>query len=140
MANKYASFYAAYNTTVKKGNTNSKEDTVKDFTDGRTVKLTDLTIQELQELVRRLNTLAGKPKIVVKDKGDSMRKSIIAIFKSIGDTTEDAIAWAEKQGVRGVKKPFNNYTNGELYVLIQVAENVKKSRQTAIRKAVSNAN
>jgi hypothetical protein len=135
--NKYAAFYAAYNTSVKRGNPNSKEDTVKDFTDGRTVKLTDLSIHELQELVRRLNTLAGTNKPVDNSKADTMRKSIIAIFKSINGTTADAIAWAEKQGVRGVKKKFNSYTTGELFVLIQVAENIKKSRQTAIRKSIT---
>lgn len=135
--NKYAAFYAAYNASVKKGNPNTKEQTVSDFTNGRTTSLSDLSTHELQEIVRNLNSLSGNNKPVDDSKADSMRKAIIAIFKDIGDTTKDAIDWAEKQGVRGVKKKFNSYTTGELFVLIQVAETIKKSRQTAIRKSIT---
>lgn len=138
MGNKYASFFAAYHASVKKGNPFSKEETVSNFTNGRTVSLGDLDYFELQELTRRLTAMtspatkatADQPK---KDKADSMRKAIIAIFRSMERTVEDAKQWAEKQGVKGVKKGFNEYTTGELYVLISIAEKVKTDWMTGIR-------
>jgi hypothetical protein len=50
----------------------------------------------------------------------------------------DAIAWAEKQGVKGVKKKFNDYTTGELYVLIGIAEKVLSDWEKGVRKQFSN--
>jgi hypothetical protein len=134
MKNKYASFFAVYNASVKRGNRNSKEETIQDFTNGRTTSLKDLSVWELQELTRQLQQFT-QPKVVGKE--DNMRKAIIAIFKSMGRTVVDAKAWAEKQGVKGLKKPFNSYTTGELFVLIQIAEKIKIDWQKSIRKQVT---
>jgi hypothetical protein len=133
MKNKYSPFFAAYNASVKKGNPSSKEETIKDFTNGRTTSLKDLSVWELQELTRSLQYLTPAP----NDKADKMRKGIIAIFKSMNRTLEDAKEWTEKQGVKGIKKPFNSYTTGELYVLIAIAEKIKTDWEKSIRKQVT---
>ncbi len=135
MKNRYASFFGAFNDSVKRGNPNTKEEQVKEFTKGRTDSLKDLTDWELQELTRLLRIVAPQP--IVDDKSDRMRKAIIAIFKSMNRQTADAINWAEKQGVRGVKKPFNDYTTGDLFVLINIAEKVKMDWQKSIRKKIA---
>lgn len=130
--NRYSQFFAAYNASKKKGNNNTKEETVYSFTDGRTDSLKDLSEWELQELNRQLSGIAPAN----NTKEDKMRKAIIAIFKKMNRPTADAIGWAEKQGVRGEKKAFNDYTTQELYVLIHVAEKVLYDWQTAIRKTI----
>lgn len=135
MKNRYAGFFAAYNDSVKRGNPNTKEEQIFAFTNERTNSLKDLSEWELQELTRSLRVVTQKP--IVNDKADSMRKAIIAIFKSMGRQTSDAINWAEKQGVKQVKKPFNDYTTIELFVLINIAEKVKSDWQKAIRKKIA---
>jgi len=137
MKNKYSPFFAAYNASVKAGNPNTKEEVIQSFTEGRTKSLKDLDIRELQELIRSLQRIT--PSNWENDKADRMRKAIMAIFHSMGKPVETAIAWAEKQGVKGVKKPFNEYTTGELFVLIAVAEKIKSDFNKGIRKQVANA-
>jgi hypothetical protein len=137
MKNKYASFFAVYSNSVKKGNPFTKEEVISNFTNGRTSSLKQLDHWELQELTRNLNQLT--PSInhsADKTKTDKMRKAIIAIFYSMDRTVAEAKAWAEKQGVRGVKKSFNQYTTGELYVLISIAEKIKTDWQKSIRKKI----
>lgn len=138
--NKYAPFFAAYNNSVKKGNPLSKEEVISNFTNGRTKSLKDLDHWELQELTRNLNMLAPATDQSGGPKADSMRKGIIAIFKSMDRTVEDAKQWAEKQGVKGVKKGFNEYSTGELYVLIGIAEKIKTGWQKSIRKQIEKLN
>lgn len=137
MKNKYSPFFAAYNDSVKRGNPFTKEEVISNFTNGRTSSLKDLDHWELQELTRSLRQLA--PPVTPSGDGgkaDKMRKAIIAIFKSMNRTVEEAKTWAEKQGVKGVKKGFNEYTTGELYILIAIAEKVKSDWQKSIRKKV----
>lgn len=135
MKNQYAPFFAAYNASVKAGNSLSKEEQINIFTNGRTSSLKELSHWELQELTRSLCMVAPAP--VVNDKADKMRKAIIAIYRSMGRTVADAIAWAEKQGVKGTKKQFNQYTTGELYVLIGIAEKIKADWSKSIRKQIT---
>lgn len=129
MANKYSSFYTA----LKRHPQLTKEQAVLDFTNGQTDSLKALDHWELQELTRNLNNINIK-----SDKADKMRKAVIAIFRRMGRTVDDAIAWAEKQGVKGQKKPFNDYTTGELYVLIGIAEKVLKDWEKGVRQRVAN--
>lgn len=142
MANHYAAFYAAYSESVKAGSPLSKEEVVSDFTQGRTTSLKELSGQELEAIVVRLNEFSRfKPKAQAKQtenpKGDSMRKSIIAIFYKMNKTPAQAKDWAEKQGVRGIKRSFNDYTNSELFTLIRVAEKVLFDWQSSIRKKMT---
>jgi hypothetical protein len=135
--NKYAAFYAAYNASVKRGNSNSKEEMIQQFTNCRTSSIKDLNDAELKEIVAVLNAISGVKPVVKDEKADRMRKAIISIFKKMNRPTKDAIAWAEKQGVRGEKKDFNDYSTGELYVLINVAEKVLADWQQALRKKIA---
>ena len=140
MINQYSTFFAAFNASQKRGNPFTREEIVFDFTGGKTKSLKDLSRAELSELtlyLNRLNGNAAAPNKYANDKADKMRKSIIAIFHNMGRSVQDAIAWAEKQGVRGVKKKFNDYTTGELYVLIGIAEKIKADYATAIRKRIT---
>lgn len=133
--NKYAQFFAAFNNSVRSGNPYSKEELISMNTDGRTTSLKDLTDAELREIIDLLN-VSNQAR---QSKADKMRKAIIAIFKDMERTTAQAIAWAEKQGVKGVKKKFNSYTTGELYVLIQIAEKIQIDWRKGVRKKTLNS-
>ncbi len=134
--NRYTAFFAAYSASVKAGNYLSKEELVQSFTGGATTSLKELTDAQLAELTAKLNALNPAP---VPGKEDKMRKSIIAIFRHMNRTPQDAIDWAEKQGVKGVKKRFNDYTSQELYILIRIAEKIHVDKNIALRKQIQKA-
>ena len=134
---KYSTFFAAYNASVKEGNPFTKEEQIQIFTGGRTTSLKELSSAEVKELTKTINDALGIVLKAVNDKADRMRKSIIAIFKKMERTTQQAIAWAEKQGVKGEKKKFNDYTTQELFILIRIAEKVHADWLSSIRKQVS---
>lgn len=130
----YKQFFAAYNASVKAGNTFTKEEQIHIFTGGRTTSLKELSLNELKEITALLNRGNPKP---VNDKADRMRKSIIAIFKKMNRPTAAAIAWAEKQGVKGEKKKFNDYTPQELFILIRIAEKVYEDWLRSVRNQLA---
>ncbi len=139
MKNKYSSFFTA----LKRHPHLSKEQAVQDFTKGRTSSLKALDYWELQELVRGLNNVGVPQKPVQKEyaggeKANRMRRAIIAIFRNMDKQPADAILWAEKQGAKGQKKRFNDYTTGELHILIDVAEKVQRDWEAGIRKRATN--
>ncbi len=137
--NRYASFYGAYNNSLQNGNTMSKEEVVQDFTAQRTKSLQDLSDIELKELVGNLNKLAGAvyiPTSLEEMDKDKMRKAIIAQFHLMYRTPAHAIAWAEKYGVFGKKKKFNDYDKKDLRQLIKNAEQVVEDWRNALRKKV----
>lgn len=137
MRTKYSRFYAVIAQINRAGGNLNKEDLVLTFTQGRTDKLTDLSIQEFQELERRLliSTNLRPSKIdYINDPLDKTRKAIISQFKSIGRTAQNAIAWAEKYGVNGVKRKFNDYTGQELFKLLLNAKKVKEDYIKSINK------
>jgi hypothetical protein len=137
--NKFAAFYAAYNTSVASGNPASKAELVRDFTNGRTCSLKDLSDDEIRQLVHCINDRTGakyvptSPEEVQKD---GLRKAIISQFYTMHRTTAAAKAWAEKYGVNGQKKRFNQYTGGELFLLLKNAEKVVADWRASIRKNV----
>ena len=97
----------------------------------------------LHELTLRLDSMAAATPPPPKantwqypggEKANNMRRGIIAIFKNTGRSTAQAIAWAEKQGVHGQKKAFNDYTTGELYVLLGLAEKIRTQQEQKTRK------
>lgn len=130
----YAQFFAILKEANQRGLDMSYQEAVLDFTDGRTSSLKDLAPWELQELQRNLR-LFSRGDRTPGDKTDTMRKAIIAIFKSIGKDVAAAKAWAEKYGVKGVKRGFNDYTAQELYVLIRNAEKMKRDFITALNRS-----
>lgn len=125
MRNKYAIVFACLKAINSlPGDINlTYQQAVKDYTGGRTESLGDLSAAELKGLEKRLQAMS--PKQSDRSKLDNTRKAIIAQFKSIGKTADDAISWAEKYGVNGKKKRFNEYTGQELYKLLQNAKKVK---------------
>jgi hypothetical protein len=126
--NKYAKIFAIITQINKAGGAVTKERLARDFSNGRTTSLSDLSVEEFQELESALVKMApGKPAPIdySSDKLDKSRKAIIAQFRSIGRTAEQAISWAESKGVFGNKRKFNDYTGQELHQLIKNAEKVK---------------
>lgn len=122
--------YSAVFAIIKQINQFDKEYTYQDavsyYTGGKTNSLKDLSDEELKGLVAVLGRMArNTDNAYTADPRDKQRKAIIAIFKRKGKTVQDAIAWAEKRGVKGEKRNFNDYTGQELYNLTIAAENIK---------------
>lgn len=123
--------YSAVFAIIKQINRLDKDytykDAVSDFTGKKTDSLSELTDEQLNGLTAMLSKMAGGNKSTFSsDPRDKQRKAIIAIFKRKGKTVQDAIAWAEKRGVKGEKRNFNDYNGQELYNLTIAAENIKK--------------
>ena len=139
-ANKYARFFALLGQANRNGCTLTKEEVILDVTDKRTNSLSSLSHWELQEAERRLSAVTAQQQLHIpvpgsKDaKRDQMRKAIISQFLGIGKTVGDAKRWAEKYGVFGQKKPFNDYNEQELYQLIRNAEKMKRDAIKAINR------
>lgn len=133
MKNKYARVFAMVAEINASGANTTYKDLLWDFTKdreaGQTKSLGDLTEFELREFETCLQRLKTNPTKSASDYAndplDAQRKAIIAQFKSMGLTAYHAKAWAEKYGVSGVKRNFNEYTANELYVLTKNAEKVK---------------
>lgn len=136
MKGRYSRVFAIIGSINKAGGAVSHKEVVKEFTEGRTASLSDLSDDELRQLEQNLSSMAPKqPKVdYSNDPLDSTRKAIISQFLSIGRTAEHAKAWAEKYGVNGVKKPFNEYTGQELYQLVQNAKKVKQGFIKSVNK------
>lgn len=144
--NPYARFYASYHTSVKCGNSASKEEVVFEFTGGRTTSLRELSDAELNDLIDQLNQKssirhAQGTKKYSKDETtrNTMRRAIIAQFHCAGrDGVRAAKAWAEKQGATidhvNIKRRFNEYTQLELISLIKKAEKMRVSDLKTISK------
>lgn len=140
MRNKYARVFAIISQINKAGGAVTDKILVSDFTEGRATSLKDLTDGEFQEFERNLVKMAPNKldaNAYKYDPLDRSRKAIIAQFKSIGRTAEDAIAWAEKYGVKNQKKKFNEYTGQELFVLIKSAEKVKQDFIKSVNKKLN---
>lgn len=136
--NRYKMFFAAYKKSQQQGNPLSREEVVHQFTDGRTSSLKDLTDFELNELSRRMNRHNLTNASSQDEKANNLRRAIIAIFHEMGHPPEQAKAWAEIQGAKGIKKRFNNYTNQELMTLLIVARKVLTDFRKSLRKGLTN--
>lgn len=135
---KYSKFFAILKQANKvTGLGLTYQEVVADFTGGRTTSLSQLSVAELTEIELRLSALSrtqGSTRSTDEATKDSMRKAIIAQFLAVDKTVEDAIAWAEKYGVFGQKKPFNDYNKKELWQLIRNAEQAKKDHIAALSR------
>lgn len=129
MKGKFSRVFAIIADINKAGGDVTYKELLKGFTNNRTDSLSSLEHRELQEFERSLMRLQSQTDLTDADyKNDPLnqtRRAIIAQFKSIGRTTEAAIEWAEKYGVNGEKRKFNDYTGQQLFVLLQNAKNVK---------------
>ena len=129
MAGKYNRVFAIIKQINEAGGAVTYQELVRDFTDGRTTSLSSLSVGEFQQFERGLVALAPNKKDAAdyaSDPNNALRRAIIAHFRSIGRTADDAIDWAEKYGVNGVKRAFNDYTGQELYKLFLNAQKVRR--------------
>lgn len=135
----YKKFFAAFNRSVQQGNPLTRQELISGFTNGRTNSLKELTPFELNELIIQLNRnsdFKANPQ-QTDQKADKMRKALIAIFHDMNRPPAAAAAWAQKQGVKGIKKQLNDYNNQELFALIRVAKKVREDYYAALRKGLS---
>ena len=105
-----------------------KANLIAGITKGRSESSKDLTDFEARELINFLKAERGKIYIEC----DRKRKKLIALAYSIGENQHFVIGWAEKYGVNGVKKKFNQYDKKELHLLID------KFQKTVIENRIKN--
>lgn len=137
MSNIYSRFFSLIKQINNTGVAITKEEVIEDFTSGRTNSLKSLDFREFQELERQLIARVSNVKTASdfkNDPRDAQRKAIISQFKSIGRSASNAIDWAEKYGVNGVKKRFNDYDASELFILTKNAEKVKNDYIVSVNK------
>lgn len=114
------------------GTADNKRDMVYSITGGRSESTRDLTAQEAQNMISKLQAIqAAKP--AVNDECDRKRKRLIGMAYGIGENADFAKAWCEKYGVFQTKKKFNEYSSTELSALIAKFEKVHKHR---VKKAL----
>lgn len=114
------------------GTADNKRDMVYSITNGRSESTRDLTAQEAQNMISKLQAIqAAKP--AVNDECDKKRKRLIGMAYGIGENAAFAKAWCEKYGVFQTKKKFNEYSSTELSALIAKFEKVHKHR---VKKAL----
>lgn len=137
MQNNYKEFFTLYGIAIKQGCTFSREELITDFSKGKKKSLKDLTPGEYREFIYQLRCRIGQPAIHVTSDNETrngMRRAIISQFRFIGKNAQDAKAWAEKYGCRGLKKEFNAYSEQELHVLLQNATKMKEDFLKSIGK------
>lgn len=138
MKGKYSQIFAIIGTINKAGGNVTHKELVKEFTDGRTTSLSDLNQEELELFTKKLSAMAPRQQQVdySSDPLDATRKAIISQFLSKGSNAAAAKAWAEKYGVNGVKKAFNEYNGQELFILLQNAKKIKAGFVKRVNKTV----
>jgi hypothetical protein len=135
--NKYARFFAILKQVNSNGIALTKQEAVLGFTDHHTDSLSSLSPEQLSDLETSLSSLISQRQLSlppVDPTADSLRKGIISQFKSIGRDVQAAKDWAQKYGVQGQKKRFNDYTNQELYLLFQNAKKMKRDHIKSISR------
>lgn len=126
--NTYQQFFGLVKQLEQMGVVIDRREIILEFTGGKKESLKDLSADEYRMLCARLTRMIPN---YYNDKLDRARKAIISQFLSIGKTAQDAIKWAEKYGVNGRKKRFNDYDGQELYKLLM---NAKKMKVETIKK------
>lgn len=136
MARDYSRVFAILKDINKQGVELTYKEAVDIFTGGEHESLSRLSDFKLQEFIKALmQMMPNQPHY--NPVHNETRRAIIAQFKGIGKTTKDAIFWAEKYGVFGNKRRFNDYDGQELYQLLQNAKQMKADAITAVNKKLS---
>lgn len=126
--NKYTPFFTAIRDAERRtGQKIDRHELVRNFTQGRTSSIKDLSPAEMHNLMLSLSAQSAEAL-----KADTMRKKIIALLKYCGYTLPDGKAdmkriyqWVLKYG--HLHKPLNQYTISELPTLVTQAERVRDS-------------
>ncbi len=102
-----------------------KTEIVEAISNGRCNSSKDLTDKEV---IPYLDEKTSKKEQKWTPKGgdacNQKRRKIIAIFKSMGKTVQDAKSYCEN--LRGFGKPFNDYNSKELSQIISIIEKEKQ--------------
>lgn len=107
----------------------------KQFSRGRTEFLGELTARELGELNAFFASFLRKEQARKHQQKDKLRKSIIAVAYDMGRDVDFAKGWCEKYGTKGQKRKFNEYSEQELYALLQKLEKVRDSYKIKPKKS-----
>ena len=132
--NKYAPFYAI--SAKLMFDADMRQQAVLSYTDGRTIKLTEMTGTESKRMRTDLNKKVPQIQTTIGGKiADNMRKKIIALCREMGmekqDSTGSAVAnmskvYAFVKKIGYGKKNLNNYTQEELPKLVSQIEIIHK--------------
>jgi hypothetical protein len=102
-----------------------KAEIVEAISNGRCSSSKDLTDKEV---ITYLNEKNNKKEQEWSPKGgdacNQKRRKIIALFKSMGKTVQDAKSYCEN--LRGFSKSFNDYNSKELSQIISIVEREKQ--------------
>jgi len=107
------------------GQMDFKTEIVEAISNGRCSSSKDLNDKEV---ITYLNEKNNKKEQKWSPKGgdacNQKRRKIIALFKSMGKTVQDAISYCEN--LRGFGKAFNDYNSKELSQIISIIEKEKQ--------------
>lgn len=122
----------------KTGLIKQKANLVAGFTAGRTEHSSEMNVDEAQGLIAYLNAQSFNAKdggVLTENRLlDKKRKAIIAQFRSIGKSANDAIAWVESREWKGKRAKINDFSAQELHVILTAAKKMKSDFEKAIRK------
>lgn len=132
MKRNFAQFFMIMKRMVARGADISKEELIREFTNNRKSRLTELSEMEYLYFINWLKQSYLIPLEAVKGmseeeiSADNMRKKIISRFRTMGYNEngeadmERIYAWVIKYGY--LKKQLNNYTTKELPLLVSQVE------------------
>jgi hypothetical protein len=131
--NRYARLFALVAAANKQNARIEINQLVNDYTCGRITSVKDLSDTELKSLENHIQNMF--PKDSHWEKKNNLRRAIIAQFKSVNKSVTEAKAWAEKYGVKGVKREFNEYSIRELAILLVNAKTMAQQYREKITKS-----
>lgn len=119
----YSNIKAIYGLLGKTGLTEQKGPIVYSFSNGRTVSVKELTVQEANELVRHLNQQANQTTTQEAAGANQMRRKILSMCHRMGWETESGKIdfevlnkWMNQKSY--LKKELNKYSYSELPKLV----------------------
>lgn len=134
----WAIFRKAYPAVADSERIEIKNILVRQYTDGRSSSLKDMTRQEIKSLITVMNNLARDRVSAQMMQGDRMRKKVIGLMRSIGYESKGKADMARINGFcqqRGkYKKALNDHSNKELTGLISQIEIIKRKHDQGQKK------
>lgn len=110
-----------YRELHNRGLRSQKENIVYGLSGDRTFSASQLTDEEILSFI-------NQPKSSDEVDCDRLRKRLIAMSYSIGESVDFVAQWTEKYGIRNTKKKFNDYNKTELIGLVAKFKNVINHR------------
>jgi hypothetical protein len=131
MIRDYRRFYAMCKALGK-----TKEESVYEFTNGRTTSCSALSDKEFNELFNMLSSHQQVPRKWEPAPGDAQRKKMISLARSMnwGDTTDQVLIKLDDFCLRQKKKRMNALSTYELGLVLTVLEKIYTEYLTEIKR------